>query len=245
MGIPRDGSYRYQMNSLISIILPVYNQADHIGGIVEEYEAALARIPTPHETLLVTNACRDDSVAVCRALAEKCASVRAMNSEAGGWGRAVKMGLREAQGDVLCYTNSARTTPQDLTLLLLYALVYPDTVLKANRKIRDNWRRRLGSLLYNLECRALFGLSPWDINGTPKVFPRRFDKLLTLRRDDDLIDAEFVAVCRRERYPLLEIPTFAQRRHGGKSTTNYGSAFRMYQNAYQMWRQMRAQERGR
>ena len=44
--------------------------------------------------------------------------------------------------------------------------------MKANRKIRDNWRRRLGSLLYNLECRALFDLANWDINGTPKVFPR-------------------------------------------------------------------------
>ena len=62
----------------------------------------------------------------------------------------------------------------------------PKVVIKANRKIRESWRRRMGYLLYNLECRALFDLSVWDINGTPKVFPRSFTALLNLARDDDL-----------------------------------------------------------
>jgi hypothetical protein len=54
--------------------------------------------------------------------------------------------------------------------------------VKANRKIRDHWSRRLGSLLYNLECRALFDLSVWDVNGTPKVFPRSCDRAAQLTR---------------------------------------------------------------
>ncbi len=120
--------------------------------------------------------------------------------------------------------------------MLLYGVVNPGVVVKANRKIRENWRRRMGSLLYNLECRALFDLSYWDINGTPKVFPRQFDKLLALTRDDDLIDAEFNVVCRREGYPMLEVPIFASRRHGGTATTNYRSAVKMYWGAYQLWR---------
>jgi glycosyltransferase involved in cell wall biosynthesis len=224
---------------LISIILPVYNQADHIGRIVAEYEAAVCRIAVPHEILLVPNACRDNSVAVCYALAQTLPAVRVVESAEGGWGRAVKTGLHAAQGDLLCYTNSARTSPQDLVLLLLYALAYPDTVIKANRRIRENLSRRLGSLLYNLECRALFRLTQWDVNGTPKVFPRAFDHLLQLRQDDDLIDAEFSLVCRRANYPLIEVPIFASRRHGGKSTTDYRSAFRMYRNAYRLWRATR------
>jgi hypothetical protein len=112
-------------------------------------------------------------------------------------------------------------------------------VIKANRKIRESFQRRAGSLLYNLECRALFDLSQWDINGTPKVFPRAFDKLMALSREDDLIDAEFNAICRREGYAMLEVPIFSSRRHGGKSTTNYGSAVKMYTGAYALWRSMR------
>lgn len=226
-------------SALISIILPVYNQADHIAELVQEYAEGLKRIPNPYEMLLIVNGSRDDSLAVCTALAESTNSIRVFESKRAGWGHAVKLGLSEARGDLICYTNSARTSDQDLLLLLLYAVAYPNVVVKANRKVREKWQRRLGSLIYNLECRALFDLSQWDINGTPKVFPRQFDKLLTLKQADDLIDAEFNAVCRRESYPMIEVPIFSSRRHGGTSTTNYRSALRMYWGAYTLKRSMR------
>jgi glycosyltransferase involved in cell wall biosynthesis len=225
--------------TLISVVLPIYNQADHVGAIVTEYEEVLSKIPVAHEFILVPNGCTDNTVAITRVLEHRFPTVRVVESAKGGWGRAVRLGLGAAQGDLLCYTNSARTSAQDLALIVVYATIYPTVVIKASRKIRDNWRRRLGSLLYNLECRMLFDLSYWDINGTPKVFPRQFEQLLTLRRDDDLIDAEFNAICRRANYPMLEVPVFSTRRHGGKSTTNYRSALRMYVGAYQLWRTMR------
>jgi len=227
------------MNRLISIVLPVYKQADHIEKIIQEYDQVLARIQTPYEFILVVNGSGDNSLKICQALSKQIPSVRTFYSEQGGWGRAVKMGLKEAKGDLLCYTNSARTSPQDITLMLVYALAYMNVVIKANRKIREGWQRRLGSLLYNLECRAFFDLSYWDINGTPKVFPRTFDKLLNLTRDDDLIDVEFNVVCRRENYPMIEVPVFSTRRHGGRSTTNFQSALKMYWRAYKMWQVMK------
>lgn len=226
---------------LTSIILPVHNQADHISEIVTSYSEALKKVPGQHEILLVTNACRDSSSAVAERLAREHPAVRALDIKSGGWGLSVKHGLKHAKGDVLCYTNSARTSPEILTLTLLYALAYPNVVVKANRKIRDNWRRRLGSLLYNLECRAFFDLPVWDINGTPKVFPRAFHRLLELQRDDDLIDAEFNAICRQESYPILEVPVLSTKRHGGRSTTNYGSAIKMYWGAFELWQSMRQQ----
>lgn len=221
---------------LVSIILPVYNQADHITEIVDKYEESLARAEIPHELLLVVNGSKDRSLEVCNSLAEQYEAVRTLHSVKGGWGLAVKLGLNEARGELVCYTNSARTSSEDLVLLLLYAIAYPNAVIKANRKIRESWRRRLGSLLYNLECRMLFDLSNWDINGTPKVFPRTYEKLLALKRNDDLIDAEFSVICRREGYRMLEVPIFSVRRHGGKSTTHYLSALKMYWGVYKMWR---------
>ena len=46
-------------SDLISIVLPVHNQADHVGMIVREYEESLARLPDPHELLLVENGSTD------------------------------------------------------------------------------------------------------------------------------------------------------------------------------------------
>ena len=206
---------------------------------MHEYADALTRVPLAHEIVLVPNGSRDASEKRCNELAATSPTVRCVPLERGGWGRAVRHGLAAASGDLLCYTNSARTTVRDLTLTILYASTFPGTVVKANRKIREHWTRRLGSLLYNLECRALFDLSCWDINGTPKVFPRSCARLLALRRDDDLIDAEFVLVCRRAGYPLLEVPIFSSRRFGGRSTTTPRSAVRMYWGAYRLWREQR------
>lgn len=221
---------------LISIILPVHNQADHIERLVKDHVRELVKVPASYEMLLVENASRDGTLAACRRLEAEYPCLRVISSARGGWGRAVRLGLDEANGDVICYTNSARTSPEDLVICLLYAVAYGGTVVKANRKIRENWRRRLGSLLFNIEIRTLFDLSNWDVNGTPKVFPRSFDGLLRLRRIDDLIDTEFCVVCRQREYPMVEVPIFSTRRHGGRSTTGYGSALRLYWGAIDMWR---------
>jgi hypothetical protein len=219
-----------------SIVLPVHNQADHIGRLVRDYAGALEKVPLDYELILVPNACRDDSGDVCRRLVAENERVCIEELALGGWGRAVRAGLARSRGDFLCYTNSARTTPQLLTLALLFSRTYPEVVVKAQRTMRDSGLRQAGSLLYNLECRLLFGLATWDINGTPKVFPRAYDRLLALERDDDLIDAEFVIACKRAGYPIVEVPSTVTVRHGGRSTTRFSSAWRMYRGAYELSR---------
>lgn len=220
----------------ISIILPVYNQADHIETIVASYIDALEKIPASIEIDLVVNGNKDNSEAVCQKLSEKYPEARWARSSPPGWGRAVREGIANARGRFICYTNSARTTPQELQLALLYSVANPDSIIKANRKIRESFVRRLGSLIYNLQCRALFDLSYWDINGTPKIFPRQCSTLLELKSNDDLIDLEFNVVCRKFGYTILELPIFSAIRHGGKSTTNWKSAYKMYLGAVSMKR---------
>ena len=223
--------------SLVSVVLPVYNQESHIGQTLAEYADALDRLPIPYELLPVVNGPRRDrSLEVCRTTQATRPSVRTICIDEGGWGRAVRAGLQESKGDLICYTNSARTTAKELTLLVLYGVVHPDHVIKATRKVRESAARRFGSLLYNLECRALFDLPYWDVNGTPKLFPRQLAPLLLMESDDDLIDLEFNALCRRHNYPVLEVPVFSSRRHAGKSTTNLRSAFRMYSGAVRLRR---------
>ncbi len=219
-----------------SIILPVYNQADHIQSVVGEYVAALERFPAAWELILAVNGSRDDSWIRCRDVSAGEPRMRALQCPHAGWGSAVCTGIRESRGVHICYTNSARTSASDLLLMLLYAHTNPDVVIKANRKIRESRSRRLGSLLYNMECRALFDLPYWDINGTPKIFPRKFHHLVHLSSQDDLIDLEFHVICRRHNYPVLEVPILSVKRHGGRSTTRWRSALRMYLGAYRMWR---------
>jgi glycosyltransferase involved in cell wall biosynthesis len=227
---------------LVSIVLPVHNQADHIAATLHGFADALAKLPTRTELIVVANACTDDTAATCIDAAASIPDLRVIEEAKGGWGRAVRRGLSEARGDVLCYTNSARTTNETLVLMIVYASAYPAVVLKANRRLRESYLRRFGSLLYNLECRLLFDLPIWDINGTPKVFPRTFDALLQLKRDDDLIDIEFAAVCQRAGYPIIEVPIQETTRRSGKSTTNFRSAARMYWGAIRLRREFESSD---
>ncbi len=220
---------------MISVILPVYNQALFITDIVEQYQEVLKKLPASYELLLVVNHSNDDSLQVCQNCARKYSNIKVLSMTQKGWGRAVKMGLKEAMGDHICYTNSARTTAQDLLLFLLYSIANPTTVIKANRKVRDSWKRRVGSLFYNLECRALFDLFYWDVNGTPKIFPKEFTRLKNLSSENDLIDLEFNVICKQENYPMIEIPTVSSRRYAGRSTTGYKSALALYWGAFRLW----------
>lgn len=223
---------------MASVVLPVYNQADHIGRVLADFAQVLQKLDIPFELIPVVNGPRrDNSLEICKQLEARYPVIRTLCIDEGGWGRSVRAGLAVAKGDTLCYANSARTTSKDLLLVLVYGLIHPDTVIKVDRKIREAWKRRLGSLLYNLECRSLFDLACWDINGTPKVFNRSLSRLLELKRNDDLIDLEFMAICRREEYPIIEVPIFSTTRHSGGSTTSWKSAYRMYKGAYDLRRE--------
>lgn len=222
------------MPTLTSIVLPVHNQADHIGGLLDDHLHMLDLQAGTHQLVLVPNGCSDDSAAICEERARADGRVKVVHLAQRGWGRAVKAGLATAEGEMLCYANSARTTPQALATMLAYATVNHGVVVKATRRTRDSPVRRLGSVLYNLECRALLGLASWDVNGTPKVFPRSFASLLRLESDDDMIDAELLAVCAAEGYPVVEVPLVMGGRHGGRSTTNLRSALGMYAGAWRL-----------
>jgi glycosyltransferase involved in cell wall biosynthesis len=220
----------------ISIVLPVYNQADHIATIAADYLATLENLKQSVELILVVNGNNDGSLECCRDLESKYEQVKVLDLKRPGWGRAVRAGLEAASGNVLCYTNSARTSTYCLALHIMLAVAHPDLVIKANRRLRYPLMRRLGSVLYNAQCRNLFDLAVWDVNGTPKAFSRATYDQLDLKEDGDLIDVELLIRCKFLGRQILEVPVVTEVRHGGESTTNIGSALKMYSGAFRMWR---------
>jgi hypothetical protein len=210
----------------VSVVLPVEEARHAFERVVRGYADTLRALGQSWEVLLVPRV-RADSRTACEQLTAIEPGIRTTTS-ADGWGAAVRLGLRESVGELLCYTNWQRTPAAALTEMLELGLRNPSLVLRANRRTRDTRARRLGSLLFNIECRVLLQTLAWDVNGTPKVFPRAFGKLLELQQDGDLLDAEFALVCQRERYPVVEVPIDAASQSAGGSAVDYGAALRMY-----------------
>ncbi len=230
--------------SRVSVILPFSNQADAVGDIVRGHVAALTKAGIGYELLLVPNGSSDDTTAICRAVAARLPEVRCVEIDGRGWGRAVRAGIAAATGETICYTNSARTQPDDLAQIVGHALRNPALVVKATRHNRHSRLRQLGSFLYNALCAALLRLSTRDVNGTPKAFPANAKTLRNLLRDDDLIDLEFMWRCATAGLSVVEIPIYRDTRRG-RSTTGYGSAWRLYVGAIRFWFQIRTEGRVR
>ena len=219
----------------LSLVLPVYQQADHIAAAVQAFHGVLAGMGPAFEIILVPNGFDDGSEEICAGLAERLADVRSIGSPEAGWGRSVRVGIAAAKGRLIAYSNSARTQPQELAALLRAALSEPTAVTKAIRPVRGSLVRGIGSWLYNVECSMLLGTGTKDINGTPKIFPREFAALLALQSCDDLIDLEFLCLCRRHGYPVREIALTQDQRYGGQSTTGWRTAARLYAGAIRIW----------
>ncbi|MBP6731631.1 MAG: glycosyltransferase [Chitinophagales bacterium] len=218
----------------ISVILPIYNQSEQLDFLFEQYTTRLPELNVGWELLFIVNGSKDDSYEKAQRLAAKNPNVIVHNLQLGGWGRAVKFGLAQAKGELVCYTNSARTTIDDLMLILTYGLANDKTVIKTTRVIRESFTRKIGSILYNYENRMLLGTPLWDVNGTPKVVPAKYLKDINLISDGDLIDAELMARIYRNQVQIVEILILSTKRIGGRSTTSFKSAWKMYKGLFEL-----------
>jgi hypothetical protein len=73
-----------------------------------------------------------------------------------------------------------------------------------------------------------------DVNATPKVFPARIIKSMNILSDNDLIDAEILARCFKQKIPIIEVPIYFNERISGRSSTNISSALRMYWGLFKL-----------
>ncbi len=213
---------------LFSVILPFYRQEDQVAPVLAEFRAGLDTLRAPYELIAVINGLASQAEERdIRRISESPAviEVRLKNS---GWGLAVKEGMAASHGTYVCYTNTARTKVDELVKLIRYAMVSNEAAVKATRVERSNKIRKWISIFYNIENRVLLGTPVWDVNATPKVIPRRLLDRIPPDSTDDLIDAELMYRCFLAGIPIVEVPVHHIERRGGKSTTGFRSAWRMF-----------------
>ena len=219
----------------LSVVLAVRNQSDHIVPVIDSYVAMLAQLERPFEIVIVENESEDDTLRLCRGLAERHPCVSVIHNDRRGVGRAVRAGAAVAKGDTLCYTNSAYTMPATLKRAIELYFENPGCLINTVREHRYPFSRRAGSYLFNAECRALFGFQTRDVNGSPKVFPRALFDQLALTIDGSLFDVELFLQCRCKGAKVIDMRVPFTPRFGGKSGTNLRLSAKLYAGAFLMW----------
>lgn len=204
----------------LSLVLPCYDEEQALPGTVADLLQAFAGVDL--ELVLVDNGSRDGTGAVIDGLVRRGAPVTAVRVAVNrGYGHGVRAGLVRARGEVvgfLCADGQVAGAEVRALFEVLRAAPAPGLFKVRRRFRRDGADRKLASLGWNLLANAAFGgLGALDVNGNPKLWPRRALDPAALVSDDWFLDAEVLVRARAAGLPVVERDVPARPRQGGRS----------------------------
>ncbi|HYY52831.1 MAG TPA: glycosyltransferase family 2 protein [Myxococcales bacterium] len=196
---------------MISIVIPVYNEARIVREAAFDLCRRLDELRWEYELILSENGSRDGTLQILEALPGELPRTRWLHEEDANYGRALKMGILQARGDVVVCDEI------DLCDVEFYQRAIPileqgaDMVVgsKAMKGANDGRPlvRRLATRTITLLLRLATGFRGTDTHGL-KAFKR--ERLVDVARacvvDRDLFASEFVIRAQRMGRDVREIP---------------------------------------
>ena len=180
----------------VSVVIPMYNEEDHVGRAVAAAREVLDQLGSDYEIIVVDDASTDATASLADELARSDARVRVLRHPVNrGLGGTLRTGYATATKELVFYTDA--DLPADLNELAraihLLELQQAD-VLAGYRFDRtgEGFRRALLARGYNALIRALFGLRIRDVNFAFKLFRRGLLERMPLTSEGSFIDAEFL-----------------------------------------------------
>lgn len=209
-------AYRHAPVPYLSVIIPAYNEEERLQNSLERVVAYLDEQPFSSEVLIVDDGSTDDTVTVARRYAGKRANVRTLHYTPNhGKGRAVREGMKEADGQLMLLCDADLSTPiNELERLVPFIGAGYDVVIgsralpESDLRVHQPWlRERLGRT-FNLLVRLLGVRGFADTQCGFKLFTRQaardvFPKLFT---DRWAFDVEALLVAAMLGYRVREVP---------------------------------------
>ncbi len=161
------------MPAEITIIIPVFNEADNILPLAREVTSALAKEPRPFELVYVDDGSRDDTWARIREARRFDPRVRGLRHEQNsGQSAALWTGLEATTAPVIATLDGdLQNDPADLPRLLA-ELDRADFVCGVRLKRQDTFVRRASSRIARWGRQAVLGVDFRDTGCSLRVFKR-------------------------------------------------------------------------
>jgi glycosyltransferase involved in cell wall biosynthesis len=170
----------------ISVVVPVYNEAESVLELVTRLGEVLARGQGPFEILFVDDGSTDgtfDALAGARAAEPQLRAIRFRRNH--GKSAALAAGFREARGDIIVTIDGdLQDDPREIPKLIqkLEQEGY-DLVSGWKQKRQDPWTKTVPSRFYNFVTRRLTGLDLHDFNCGLKVYRREVTESIAVYGD--------------------------------------------------------------
>ena len=209
---------------LVSVVVPVRNEAENIGPLIAEIRASLAHVS--HEIVYVDDGSDDATQEVLSREASAGPLVRRRHRTSCGQSAAIVTGIKAARGTwIATLDGDGQNDPADIPALLTRALAEPGTILIAGHRTtrRDSQAKRLASRAANRIRAGLLRDATPDTGCGLKVFQR--DAFLELPAFDHMhryLPALFIRAGGR----VISVPVNHRPRTRGHS--NYGTLDRLW-----------------
>lgn len=192
----------------LSVVIPVYNEADNIEEIIKRVRASkLAR-----EIVVVDDGSQDGTRELLHKLDGK-GGVRVLLHEKNrGKGAAVRTGLEAAKGDVIVIQDAdLEYSPHDYPVLLqpirdgIADVVYGSRFLGGPRRVAMYWHM-LANKMLTFMTNILYDTILSDMETGYKAFRREVIDGMTLRASRFDFEPEFTAKILKRHYRIYEVP---------------------------------------
>jgi glycosyltransferase involved in cell wall biosynthesis len=209
----------------IAVILPCYNEAAAIAGVVRDFRAAL-----PGAAIYVyDNNSTDDTAAVAEA-----AGARVRHEPMQGKGNVVRRAFADVEADIYVMADGDGTYDAGRAAELVDLLLGRQLDMVVGTRADDSpeaYRRghRTGNLLFNKTVASLFGDRFSDIFSGYRVFSRRFVKSFPALSEGFEIETELTVHAIQLRMPVAEVPTAYRSRVEGSQ-----SKLRTYRDGFKI-----------
>lgn len=202
---------------MLSLVLPCYNEADVIRNTATRLTQRFREKNIPLELVLVDNGSTDGTGKIIDDLLEQ--GLPIIKESLGtneGYGNGVLCGLRRCSGRYVGFSCADGHVSAEDTVKVyeIAAASRIPKLVKVRRRFRpESVVRRFVSFSYNVLANILYGgLGTTDINGNPKILPRKILERMNLQSRDFFLDAEVVIKAKQARLEIYEFNVIAQMR---------------------------------
>jgi glycosyltransferase involved in cell wall biosynthesis len=207
---------------MISLVVPVYNEADNIVAFLRDAEAAVLE---PHEILVVHDFPEDNTLPAIAAMTPPCSSVRLVHNTLGrGVLNAMKAGFKASTGDVVVVMMADRSDePKDVPAMAQMVREGADVVagsryVRGGRQEGGPLLKRTLSRLAGVSLHYLAGLPVRDATNNFRAYSRRVIEELPIEGESSFALAlELTLKAHWHGWRVAEVPTTWRDRTVGQS----------------------------
>ncbi len=215
-------------DKLISIVIPIYNEAEGLSQLFERLSEVLPTLGHPHEVVMVDDGSRDGSFEIIKKLSSAERPVRALKFKRNfGQTAALAAGIAHAQGDIIVTLDAdLENDPRDIPKLLSKLDEGYDVVSGWRQ---DRWQgsyftRKLPSRAANWLISLLSGVPLHDYGCTLKAYRADLIKGVSLYGEMHRFIPAYAAW---QGGRVAEIPVTYAPRQWGKSNYGLSRTFRV------------------